>query len=99
MEYLVATVSFGENLTAIDTFDMIIDVLVKEFGLSRVIAADTERQVISRIQSEVDDRRHPARQSGNYYLSTNHGSPRKKELLDRIANRLGAQLEVNTFER
>lgn len=100
MKYLVVTTTFGKRHNAIDTFCMVIDLLVKEYGLEKVIEADHERVVISKDQYTVDySPEHPACPSGNYYISTNHDPGRKKFLLDRITDRLSFQLKVETPDR
>ena len=83
----------GEKLSAIDTFDKVIKKLVEMFSLQQVIKADSERVILSTDQSEVDHSpNHPARQCGDYYLSTNHGNGDKERHLNKLTDRLGVEL-------
>lgn len=95
---LVVTMPNGEKIEqhyATRTFAAVLLKLIDMEGEERVIDADRERRCIS---TSAGNFKREA-QHGKYYISTGHSTSKKKDLLERIAGRLGVQLRVEIVDR
>ena len=92
---LVVTMPNGEVIehrTAMDTW---IEVILK-LGPDRVMEVDNG-QIISTAPNFRRGR--PDEKHGQYYIAKDYSTSRKKELLERLASRLGIQLSVEIVEK
>jgi hypothetical protein len=90
---LAVTMSDGEVIRyhrAMDTFREVIFKL----GPEKVLRVDRERMLIA-TESIPKRRTVPY---GGYYITGNHGTPAKRDLLERIAERLRVQLRIDLVD-
>ena len=96
---LVVTMPNGEQIAhrhATETLAGVLLELIEMLGPELVINADPEGMLIS---TSPFDRDRPYQQHGQYYISKNYGTHQKKYLLERLADRLNVQLQVEIVEK
>lgn len=69
--------------------------LIKICGEEQVLNADVNGNNVS---TEGLRREVLPKPVGKYHFSTNHGNPKKVELLEKLSNRLGASLKAELIE-
>ena len=109
LPFIVRAESEKGTLDAKDIFEATIYLLVSQFDLDGVIAADIataqgdKPQIISREQREVtyeaDSYNHIPKlvkhHKGNFYISSNQSNQRKRDFLQRLINELGIQSHLS----
>ena len=85
-----------EGPTGQETFAEALLKLIEMLGEEQVIRADERASCISTtpLRPGVQPRVY-----GRYFISTNHGTSAKKRLLERLASRLGVQLQVEIVDK
>ena len=91
---LVVTMPNGEVIQHHNAMATFRETIFK-LGPEEVLRVDTERILIS--TEPIPKRR--TSPYGGYHFTENHGTPAKKDLLDRIASRLGVQLQVEIVDK
>ena len=91
---LVVTMPNGEVIQHHNAMATFRETIFK-LGPEEVLKVDTEHMLIS--TEPISKRR--TSPYGGYHFTENHGTPAKKDLLDRIASRLGVQLKVEIVDK
>ena len=91
---LKVTLQDGTVIERRNAVDTLVEV-VMALGPEKVMSADEEGLIIRKTPFD----RGSLRQIGDYYITTDYGTSRRKQLLDRIAKRLGVQLIVDITEK
>jgi len=91
-KHLFVTMPNGDQIEKHNAQATFFDVIVK-LGPEKVMSAHPSTVSTSPFSNGRHDKH------GQFYISTNHGTPEKKRILERIAKRLDVQLKVEVVEK